>query len=33
MAEAAGIILPERPPLLHFAREIEVAVWLLERVG
>lgn len=33
MAEAAGIILPERPPLLHFAREIQVAVWLLERVS
>lgn len=33
MARAAGIALPDGPPLLHFARAIEVAIWPLERVG
>jgi uncharacterized protein len=27
MAEAAGIELPRRPPLLHFARRLDVQVW------
>lgn len=31
MAEAAGIRLPEIPPLLHFAERIEVLTWLEER--
>lgn len=31
MAEAAGIALPQAPPLLHFARRIDVKAWLLER--
>src|SRR5579863_3891067 len=27
MAQAAGIELPRRPPLLHFARRLDVQVW------
>ena len=27
MAEAAGIRLPDQPPLLHFAKRLEVLVW------
>jgi len=33
MAKAAGIELPMRSPLLHFAKELQVAIWPLERVG
>jgi hypothetical protein len=32
MAEAAGIELPRNPPLTHFARQLDVAAWMLERV-
>lgn len=30
MAHAAGLELPRTPPILHFAREIDVAAWTLE---
>ena len=33
MAEAAGIRLPDQPPLLHFAKRLEVLVWWPRRVG
>jgi uncharacterized protein YqjF (DUF2071 family) len=29
MASAAGITLPAAPPVLHFARRLDVAIWLL----
>ena len=32
MAEAAGMRLPERPSLLHFARQLKVLVWAPLRV-
>ncbi len=32
MASAAGVELPAGPPLLHFAKELQVAIWALERV-
>lgn len=32
MATAAGIALPETPPLLHFSRRLEVLIWPLRRV-
>jgi uncharacterized protein YqjF (DUF2071 family) len=32
MAAAAGIKLPELPPLLHFSRKLDVLVWPLRRV-
>jgi hypothetical protein len=32
MARAAGLHLPEEPPLLHFAREIEVLIYPLQRL-
>jgi uncharacterized protein YqjF (DUF2071 family) len=32
MAQASGIHLPDQPPLLHFARRLDVAVWPLRRV-
>jgi uncharacterized protein len=32
MASATGISLPQDPPLLHFARKLEVLVWPLRRV-
>lgn len=32
MAAAAGITLPEQPPLLHFAKRIDVVNWLLTPV-
>jgi uncharacterized protein YqjF (DUF2071 family) len=32
MAQVAGIELPDRPPLLHFAQRIKVFVWPLQRV-
>ena len=31
MAQAAGIILPNSRPLLHFARELEVLIWRPQR--
>jgi uncharacterized protein YqjF (DUF2071 family) len=33
MAMAAGIVLPEKKPLLHFAKELDVLVWPLERAS
>lgn len=32
MASAAGIELPQTPPLLHFAKEIQVALWPLRKL-
>lgn len=32
MASAAGIELPQTPPLLHFAKEIQVAIWPLRKL-
>jgi len=32
MAAAAGITLPDVPPLLHFSRKLDVLVWPLRRV-
>jgi uncharacterized protein len=32
MAAAVGITLPDRPPLLHFARRLDVLIWPLRRV-
>lgn len=32
MAEAAGVLLPARPPLLHFAKRQDVVVWWPERL-
>ncbi len=31
MASACGVTLPDAPPLLHYAREIEVAIWPLRK--
>lgn len=31
VAEAAGVDLPDRPPLLHFARRLAVRIWPLQR--
>ena len=33
MAEAAGVTLPARKPLLHFAKRQDVVVWWPERLG
>lgn len=33
MAAASGISLPSDPPLLHFARELQVQIWPLSLVG
>lgn len=33
MAEAAGLRLPDRAPLLHFARRQDMVAWPLQRVG
>lgn len=33
MAEANGIVLPEKKPLLHFAKEMDVLVWPLEKAS
>ena len=33
LAEAAGIRLPEVPPILHFAKRLEVLVWWLDRAS
>jgi hypothetical protein len=32
MAAASGIALPDSPPVLHFARKLEVAIWPLSRI-
>jgi uncharacterized protein YqjF (DUF2071 family) len=32
MASAAGITLPQCPPLLHFARRLEVLIWRLRKI-
>jgi uncharacterized protein YqjF (DUF2071 family) len=32
MAEAAGIGLPDRAPLLHFARRLDVIIWPIRRL-
>jgi uncharacterized protein YqjF (DUF2071 family) len=31
MAQAAGVILPEARPLVHFSRRLEVVIWPLKR--
>jgi len=31
MARAAGIMLPDIPPLLHFAKKLQVLIWPLKR--
>jgi hypothetical protein len=33
MAEAAGLILPDTPPVLHFAERLDAVLWSPERVG
>ncbi|HUC54688.1 MAG TPA: DUF2071 domain-containing protein [Candidatus Cybelea sp.] len=33
MAEASGIVLPERKPLLHFARRQDVVFWRPEKIA
>lgn len=33
MTQAAGISLPERPPLLHFSKRLDVLIWPLKVVG
>ena len=33
IAIASGVELPSGPPLLHFAKELQVAIWGLERVS
>jgi uncharacterized protein YqjF (DUF2071 family) len=32
-AMAAGVVLPDMRPLLHFARRLDVMIWPLRRVG
>jgi uncharacterized protein len=32
MAKAAGVILPDEPPLLHYADSIDVLAWYLEKI-
>jgi hypothetical protein len=32
VAESRGILLPKTDPLLHFAKELDVFIWLPERV-
>jgi hypothetical protein len=32
MAAASGIALPNSPPVLHFARKLEVVIWPLSRI-
>jgi uncharacterized protein YqjF (DUF2071 family) len=31
MASAAGIMLPEIPPLLHFSKKLQVLIWPLKK--
>lgn len=33
MAEAAGLSLPSTKPLLHFAKQLEVLIWPLKKIG
>jgi hypothetical protein len=33
MAQAAGLELPNDPPLLHFSKLLEVLIWWPQRVG
>ena len=33
LARVAGITLPERPPLLHFAKNLQVLIWRLRKVA
>ena len=33
LGKAAGITLPEIPPLLHFAKKLQVLIWPLRRLG
>lgn len=33
MAEAAGILLPATPPLLHFAKRVDMVCWPPDRIG
>jgi hypothetical protein len=30
MASAQGIVLPDEPPLIHFARRLDVVGWYLQ---
>jgi uncharacterized protein YqjF (DUF2071 family) len=32
LAQAAGLALPDRPPLLHFARRLDVLAWAIQPV-
>jgi len=32
MASSAGIALPDTPPLLYFAKKLEVLIWPLQRL-
>jgi hypothetical protein len=32
MTAQLGLSLPDTPPLLHFAKRVDVVGWLLERV-
>jgi uncharacterized protein YqjF (DUF2071 family) len=32
MAQAAGIALPDMPPLLHFARRLDMVAWMVEGI-
>ena len=33
MAQAAGITLPDQPPLLHFSKRLDVLIWPLKVIG
>jgi len=33
MASAAGVTLQNSPPLLHFARKLEVLIWRLQKIS
>lgn len=33
MASAAGVVLPGTPPVLHFAKRLDVVIWPLRRVS
>lgn len=33
MSHAAGVLLPDQPPLVQFSRRLDVLVWALEKLG